>query len=95
MSSNGYNFRVDVSLPDFDQTVLKTKDYKIIVKYYNIGVNLTDVPDLFKTSESVELMSNNYVYYERISVPLYTSVSGGGGISGSIAVSTHTSGGGT
>jgi hypothetical protein len=81
LSTNGYGFRVDVSLPldDLEQLALKTKDYKIIVKYFNIGVTTTGVPEPYRTSESVELMSNNYVYYQRISVPLYTSPLGGGG----------------
>ena len=90
---NGYSFCMDVSLPDFDQIALKTKDYKIIVKYYNIGVTGTGVPTTFTTSESVELMSNNYIYYERISVPTYSSASGGGGVSGVILSSSHTTGG--
>jgi hypothetical protein len=81
LSTNGYGFRVDVSLPldDLELLALKTKDYKIIVKYFNIGVTTTGVPEPYRTSESVELMSNNYIYYQRISVPLYTSPLGGGG----------------
>jgi len=72
-SPDGYSFQVDVSLPDFDQVALKNKDYKIIVKYYNIGVMGTGVPTTYTTSESVELMSNRYVYYQQISVPKYSS----------------------
>jgi hypothetical protein len=79
LSTNGYGFRMDVSLPDLEHPAVKTKDYKIIIKYFNIGVTTTGVPAPYTTSESVELMSNNYVYYERISVPIYTSPVGGGG----------------
>ena len=74
-NANGYGFRVDVSLPDFDQVALKNKDYKIIVKYYNIGVTTSGVPTAYTTSESVELMANKYVYYQQISVPIYSSPS--------------------
>jgi hypothetical protein len=56
-----YNFRVDVAFPDFDQIATNNKTYKIIVKYFNIGVSGTGT---YATSESVELMSNNFVYYQ-------------------------------
>ena len=52
-----------------------------IIKYYNIGVTTSGVPTLYTTSESVELMSNRYTYYEQISVPIYSSPIGGGGVS--------------
>ena len=69
----GYNFRVNVKLPDFEQTAEKTKDYKIIVKYYNIAV--TDAPSLglpYTASETIEHMSNVFIYYTPISVPEYS-----------------------
>ena len=69
---NNYNFRVDVKLPDFEQTAEKTKDYKIIVKYYNIAV--TDAPSLglpYTASETIEHMSDVFIYYVPISVPEY------------------------
>jgi hypothetical protein len=69
----GYNFRVDVKLPDFEQTAEKTKDYKIIVKYYNIAV--ADAPSLglpYTASETIEHMSDVFIYYVPISVPEYS-----------------------
>ena len=78
IGQNGYSFRVDAALPNFDQVALKNKDYRIIVKYYNIGVSQTGVPVTYQTSESVELMSNNYTYYQQISVPLFSSSLGSG-----------------
>jgi len=91
LSTNGYGFRMDVSLPNIQHPAVKTKDYKIIVKYFNIGVTTSGVPSPYDTSESVELMSNNYVYYERISVPIYTSPLGGGGsVAAGTAVSYYT-----
>jgi hypothetical protein len=68
----GYNFRVNVKLPDFEQTAEKTKDYKIIVKYYNIAV--TDAPSLglpYTASETIEHMSDVFTYYVPIFVPEY------------------------
>ena len=87
LSTNGYGFRMDVSIPSDKQQALKTKDYKIIIKYYNIGHVATGVPTLYTTSESVELMSNNYIYYERINIPIYTSPLGGGGTSDPVEAS--------
>jgi len=68
----GYNFMVNVKLPDFEQTAEKTKDYKIIVKYYNIAV--TDAPSLglpYTESETIEHMSDVFTYYVPIFVPEY------------------------
>jgi hypothetical protein len=67
-----YNFRVNAKLPDFEQSAEKTKDYKIIVKYYNIAV--TDAPSLglpYTASETIEHMSNTFIYYQQIYVPEY------------------------
>jgi hypothetical protein len=61
-SPNGYTFRVDAKFPNVVK-VLGSKNYKIIIRYYNIGVTGATSP--YNTSESVNLMSNNYVYYER------------------------------
>jgi hypothetical protein len=72
-SPNGYNFGVNVKLPDFEQTAEKTKDYKIIVKYYNIAV--TDAPSLglpYTASETIEHMSDVFTYFVPITVPEYT-----------------------
>jgi hypothetical protein len=63
---NGYNFRVTASIPNFTSKTTNNKDYKLVVKYYNIGVTGTTFP--YNTSESMELMSNTYVWYES-SVP--------------------------
>jgi hypothetical protein len=57
-----YNFRVTASFPDFEQTPKNSKNYKIIVKYFNIGVAGTG--GIYSVSEQVELMSDNYSYYE-------------------------------
>jgi hypothetical protein len=62
-SPNGYTFRVDAKFPNVVK-VAGSKNYKIIIKYYNIGVTGAISP--YNTSESVNLMSNNYVYYQRI-----------------------------
>ena len=75
-STNGYGFSVDVALPDFSQKSIKTKDYKIIVKYYNIGIIPTSpnvIPSIYQTSESTEFMSSNVVYYVPIITADYTS----------------------
>jgi hypothetical protein len=61
-----YNFRVDASFPDFNQVATNNKNYKIIVKYFNIGVSGTGT---YATSENVELMSNNFTYYSAVYVP--------------------------
>ena len=69
----GYNFRVNVKLPNFEQIAEKTKDYKIIVKYYNIAV--TDAPSLglpYTASETIEHMSDAFTYYVPIAVPEYS-----------------------
>lgn len=58
---NGYNFKVTASLPDFSSVATNSKDYKLIVKYYNIAVTGTTYP--YNTSESIELMSNTYLWY--------------------------------
>jgi hypothetical protein len=87
VSTNGYGFRMDVALSfnaeeDALISALKTKDYKIIVKYFNLGVTSateSDVPLQYRTSESVELMSNNYIYYQKITIPVSISRIGGGG----------------
>lgn len=90
VSTNGYGFRVDAALSfnteeDALISALKTKDYKIIVKYFNIGVTSTtasDVPLQYRTTESVELMSNNYIYYQKVTIPISISRLGGGGYEG-------------
>jgi hypothetical protein len=79
LSTNGYGFRMDVSLGNLERQALKTKEYKIIVKYFNIGVTTSGVPSPYNTSESVELMSNNYIYYQKITIPVSISRIGGGG----------------
>ena len=84
VSTNGYGFRMDVALSfnteeDALISALKTKDYKIIVKYFNLGVTTTGVPSPYNTEESVELMSNNYIYYQRVTIPVSISRLGGGG----------------
>jgi hypothetical protein len=63
----GYNFRVDASFPDFDQIAKNTKNYKIKIKYLNIGV--FGAGSIYSVSESVELMSNTFVFYEQALVP--------------------------
>jgi hypothetical protein len=63
---DGYNFRVDASFPDFAQIANNNKNYKIIVRYYNIGVTGTGT---YATTRAVELMANNYVYYEEAVSP--------------------------
>ena len=68
---NGYNFRVKVSIPNFVSKATNNKDYKLIVKYYNIAVTGTTYP--YNTSESMELMSNTYLWYQR-SVPSSSDV---------------------
>lgn len=64
---DGYNFRVDASFPDFDQIAKNTKSYKIKIKYLNIGV--TGAGTTYSVSESVELMSNTFVFYEQAQTP--------------------------
>jgi len=61
---DNYNFRVKASFPDFDQIAKKTKNYKITIKYYNIGVS--GAGSTYSNSESVELMSNSFVFYEQL-----------------------------
>ena len=61
---DSYNFRVKASFPDFDQIAKKTKNYKITIKYYNIGVS--GAGSTYSNSESVELMSNSFVFYEQL-----------------------------
>lgn len=58
---DNYNFRVDAEFPDFNQFAVHGKGYKIIVRYFNVGVSGTGT---YATSEAVELMSNTFVYYE-------------------------------
>jgi hypothetical protein len=62
-SPNGYTFRVDAKFPDVIK-VPQNKNYKIIIRYRNIGVSGVTAP--YNTSESVNLMANNYIYYERL-----------------------------
>jgi hypothetical protein len=64
---DNYNFRVDASFPDFDQIAKSTKTYKIKIKYLNIGV--TGAGTTYSVSESVELMSNAFVFYEQALTP--------------------------
>lgn len=63
---DGYNFRVDAAFPDFEQISNNGKDYKITVKYFNIGVPTTGI---YATTRAVELMSNTFVIYKRASEP--------------------------
>jgi hypothetical protein len=58
---DGYNFRVDASLPTFSETAKKNKDYKIIVRYYNIGIDGAPYP--YGYSESMNMMYQSYMYY--------------------------------
>ena len=62
-SPNGYTFRVDAKFPNITK-VPQNKNYKIIIRYHNIGVSGATAP--YNTSESVNLMANNYIYYERL-----------------------------
>lgn len=61
---DGYNFRVDASFPDFGQMSKGTKTYKIKIKYLNIGVS--NAGPIYSNSESVELMSNTFTFYDAI-----------------------------
>lgn len=63
---NNYNFRVDASFPDFDQKANNNKNFKIIVRYFNIKVTGTGT---YATTRAVELMANNYVYYQEAVSP--------------------------
>lgn len=62
-SPNNYTFRVDVSFPDIIK-ITENNKFNIVIRYFNIGV--PGVPSPYNTSESVNLMSNNYTYYERL-----------------------------
>jgi hypothetical protein len=62
-----YNFRVDASFPDFDQIANSTKTYKIKIKYLNIGVS--NGGSIYSVSESVELMSNTFTFYDAVQTP--------------------------
>jgi len=73
---NGYNFKVTASLPDFSSVATNSKDYKLIIKYYNIAVTGTTYP--YNTSESIELMSNTYLWYQVSSDNESVPVVGGG-----------------
>jgi hypothetical protein len=62
-SPNNYTFRVDVSFPDIIK-ITENNKFNIVIRYFNIGV--PGAPSPYNTSESVNLMSNNYTYYERL-----------------------------
>ena len=88
---NGFYFKVTASIPDFARTAQNTRDYKLIIKYYNIGTTGTTLTYPYNTSEAVELMSNIYPWFQVITtipaesesvVPL-GGVSDGGGTGGS------------
>jgi hypothetical protein len=68
---NGYNFKVTAAIPNFSSKTKNNKDYKLIVKYYNIAVTGTTYP--YNTSESIELMSNTYLWYQK-STPVSSPV---------------------
>lgn len=72
---NGYNFRVDAEIPGFDKKVLDNKDYRLIVKYYNIGIAGTTLTHPYDTSEAVELMSTVYPYFQVLPTLLSDDVS--------------------
>lgn len=77
-STEGYTFRVNVKSFDFrNSKALNNQDYKIIIKYFNIGV--TGAPAPFNESENVELMSNNFTYYQRIVINTYPFLNNPGG----------------
>jgi hypothetical protein len=71
---NGYNFKVTAAIPNFTSKTTNNKDYKLIVKYYNIAVTGTTYP--YNTSEVIEHMSNTYVWYQA-SAPTGSPESGG------------------
>jgi hypothetical protein len=83
MAENGYNFKVTASLPNFTGTTKNNKDYKLVVKYYNIGVTGTTYP--YDTSESMELMSNTYLWYQASSPGSSAAFGSTGGGSGAEA----------
>lgn len=60
IAPEGYNFKVTVRFPDFLQNAKKTKNFKIIVKYYNLpaygAITGYDEPEV------VELMSENFTH---------------------------------
>ncbi len=60
-SHNGYNFRLDVNMPNFTTKASKTRDYKIIVKYYNIGI-ATILSEPYRSGETIELASKEFIY---------------------------------
>lgn len=70
ITPDGYNFRVDVSVPNFLQKSGRNKNYKIIVKYFNIGITDNEVSgSTYSISESIELMSNSFILTEEIESP--------------------------
>jgi hypothetical protein len=74
---NLYNFKVTASFPDFNQKSGNGKTYKIIVKYFNIGVSGASAP--YNEDETVELMSNTFTYF----LGEFPEELGGGGGGGS------------
>lgn len=98
---NGYNFRVTVSMPNFTTTSTNNKDFNLLVKYYNIAVTGTTYP--YNTSETIQLMSSSYVWYNNITTeapasshdvtpPSYSGTGTGSGSGGSTLTYTYTSG---
>jgi hypothetical protein len=77
---NGCNFKVTATIPDFISKSTKHKDYKLIIKYYNIAVTGTTSP--YDTSESIELMSKSYVWYDT-SNPTSSPAAGSSGFASS------------
>lgn len=73
-SPEGYNFRVHVSFPDFTRKSDNGKNYKLIVRYFNIGVSGASSP--YDVSETIDLISENKFYY----LSVISIDDGGGGI---------------
>ena len=67
LAPSGYNFRVDVTMPNVNSKAIGTKDYTLIVKYLNIGVTgSTTLTAPYNTTEAVELMANVYPWFQLI-----------------------------
>ncbi len=77
----GYLYRCTAEIPDFSSICRGNKDYKLIVKYYNMkitdvtGVTVNTNTSPYNTNEAIEMMAHNYVWYEYID---QTVLAGGG-----------------